>query len=212
MTADTVFYFWVWLQRCMRCHAEWPDTVCSSLLHTRNFSTVQRGKGTLHYATSWECLHCVFITVASININSGVGQTLQKWLISSFLCFQDHFALVCRPMCSVKSYIMQNFAINIRLHSCPVQVFEHQSSFLSISTKAKQCNRSPTLKGFYLSRARRTPSLSTRSELSLRPAVSLRRTGNPPRSRAVSTTSLVVPAMGDTMAAGLWPGIQNVNK
>lgn len=58
----------------------------------------------------------------------------------------------------------------------------------------------------YLSRARRTPSLSTRSGLSRRPAVSLSSTGNPPMSSAVSTTSLVVPAMGDTMAAGLWPG------
>lgn len=58
----------------------------------------------------------------------------------------------------------------------------------------------------YLSRARRTPSLSTRSGLSRRPAVSLSSTGNPPMSSAVSTTSLVVPAMGDTIAAGLWPG------
>lgn len=57
----------------------------------------------------------------------------------------------------------------------------------------------------YLSLARRTPSLSTRSGLSRRPAVSLNSTGNPPMSSAVSTTSLVVPAMGDTMAAGLWP-------
>lgn len=62
----------------------------------------------------------------------------------------------------------------------------------------------------YLSRARRTPSLSTRSGLSLRPAVSLSRTGNPPMSSAVSTMSLVVPAMGDTMAAGLWPGCKKV--
>lgn len=61
----------------------------------------------------------------------------------------------------------------------------------------------------YLSRALRTPSLSTRSGLSLRPAVSLKRTGNPPMSSAVSTTSLVVPAMGETMAAGLWPGYKN---
>lgn len=29
-------------------------------------------------------------------------------------------------------------------------------------------------------------------------------------SSAVSTTSLVVPAMGDTMAAGLWPGGKKV--
>lgn len=29
-------------------------------------------------------------------------------------------------------------------------------------------------------------------------------------SRAVSTTSLVVPAMGDTIAAGLWPGFDNI--
>lgn len=130
------------------------------LSYTRNFSTVQRGKGTLRYATSWECLHCVFIT--SININSGVGQTLQKWLISSFLCFQGHFALVCRPICSVKSYIMQYFAINTHLHSCPVQVFEHQSSFLSINMKAKQCNRSPTLRGFHA-----LPFPSTADALSL---------------------------------------------
>lgn len=62
----------------------------------------------------------------------------------------------------------------------------------------------------YLSRARRTPSLSTRSWLSLRPAVSIKRTGNPPMSNAVSTMSLVVPAMGDTMAAGLWPVCKEV--
>lgn len=62
----------------------------------------------------------------------------------------------------------------------------------------------------YLSRARRTPSLSTKSGLSLRPAVSLSRMGNPPMSSAVSTMSLVVPAMGDTMAAGLWPGCKIV--
>lgn len=39
--------------------------------------------------------------------------------------------------------------------------------------------------------------------------MSLKRTGNPPMSSAVSTTSLVVPAMGETMAAGLWPGYKN---
>lgn len=57
----------------------------------------------------------------------------------------------------------------------------------------------------YLSLARRTPSFSTVSRVSLRPAVSLSRTGKPPMSTHDSTMSLVVPATGDTMAAGRWP-------
>lgn len=54
--------------------------------------------------------------------------------------------------------------------------------------------------------ARLTPSCSTGSVASRSPAVSLSTSGYPPTFRATSTTSRVVPATGDTMAAGLWPG------
>ena len=49
--------------------------------------------------------------------------------------------------------------------------------------------------------ARRTPSASTRSEVSRRPAVSSRVTACPASSRCTSSTSRVVPGRAETMAA-----------
>ena len=58
----------------------------------------------------------------------------------------------------------------------------------------------------HLAMARRTPSISTLSSaLRRRPAVSLNTIGYPAMFSALSTTSRVVPAMGDTIAAGRLP-------
>lgn len=57
----------------------------------------------------------------------------------------------------------------------------------------------------YLAIALATPSFSTASVVSLRPAVSLSNTGYPPILTWVSMTSRVVPAISVTMAAGLRP-------
>lgn len=54
----------------------------------------------------------------------------------------------------------------------------------------------------HLWRARLTPSISTTSLVSRNPAVSLSTTGKPPMFSAASTTSRVVPAIGETIATG----------
>ena len=60
----------------------------------------------------------------------------------------------------------------------------------------------------YLLIALTTPSFSTRSLVSRSPAVSLSNTGYPSILTGVCITSLVVPAISVTMAAGLWPAIE----
>ena len=77
----------------------------------------------------------------------------------------------------------------VPLHTAVIIVFEN-------------CQFTRTCSKPYLSLALLTPSISISSTLSLIPAVSLRMTGYPPMLSVDSTTSLVVPAMGDTMAAG----------
>lgn len=52
--------------------------------------------------------------------------------------------------------------------------------------------------------ARLTPTCSTTSTVSRRPAVSLRTTGKPPMSKVSVSTSRVVPGMGDVIAASRW--------